>query len=114
MAKSPITVELIRAQLGVESDYVEELYDGTIGTAVQQVVPNDPNRLGLTLVNFGTSSITLRFSNEVTSGKGIILASGGGNISFRYDLDFVLTVRSIYAVSASAGGSLYVLEVKGI
>lgn len=74
-------------------------------------VGNNPDRLGLLIINTGASSVTLGLSPSVVSGAGIILAANGGAVSFDVDEDFTVVTRQFFGVAASGAPSLYVLEL---
>lgn len=82
----------------------------TIGTAAVQLVKNSADRVELIVVNSGTDLVTIGLSHNLASGVGIRLAPGG-TVDILADEDGDVVGYEWWAVAASAGQQLYVLEV---
>lgn len=103
--------ELLRSYFGVATSSQESDPTLTVGTSVSQILPNNPNRLGLLFVNNGTSTVFLKTRNTVALNSGIYLYPGGGAFSLRWDIDFELVASSWYGICALANNSIYTLEI---
>jgi hypothetical protein len=82
-------------------------------TPATQILSNNGDRLGLVIVNPGTSVVYISLSSSVSSNNGIILTANGGALTTNVRQDLTLPSRAWYAISPAAPGQLYVLEIIG-
>lgn len=101
--------KLIEAELGVNVHTRDNVT--AIGTSELQVLSNNPNRVGLTLINLSNDTIYVGLDNMVSADRGIRLAANGGSVSFNWQYDMSLIAHEWHAVSTAAGNNLYVLEL---
>jgi len=101
---------LLQAQYGIKTDYRENPDGQDVGTTTVRICGTNPNRVGLLIVNTGTTTIYVGPKNTVTSTNGIPLPAGGTSLSLRWDIDMELVIQNFYALSSAAGGKVYVLE----
>lgn len=80
----------------------------TIGTGNAQILPSNPNRLQLTLVNRGSEgTIFINYGNLAELGKGIALLPNGGS----YEINYTNPYKGmISAVADSTGSQLSGME----
>jgi len=83
----------------------------SLGTSPAEVVPNNPDRLALLIINLSTNSVYLALDASVSSSKGMLLCSSGGSGSFSLEEDFQLVGWAIWGVATGAASPLYVIEV---
>lgn len=82
-----------------------------VDAASIEVVPYNPNRIGLLITNTGTTNITLRRESPVVSGVGILLLGNGATLSLNYKDDGDAVCFQFYGIGDAAGGSLYVESI---
>jgi hypothetical protein len=96
------TFEALATTQPVETDY-------TIGTTAVRLGQGSFQRLGFICSNTGSVNVAIGFSANVTITTGILLLQGGTFFStWFYDLELVQ--RDIYAIAASAGATLHMIE----
>lgn len=107
------------ASRGAVHDYLARFFDGlfrevegtvSAGTVPTLLVTQNPERIGLAIVNFGTSPIVVAPSAGVSTSRGIQLINGGGSLTMNVFQDGALPGREWYAISAVAGQTVYLLE----
>lgn len=81
-----------------------------IGVNAVPVVPYNPNRIGLVIVNTGTSIITLSPLPNPTTGVGLLLITNGSSISLNWHDDGDVVASNFYGIGSAAGGSVFVFE----
>lgn len=84
----------------------------SIGVTASSVIPNDPERLFLLLVNLSTNLMYIGFDEQVGAGRGIFLAANGGSYVVDVREDLVLPTYQHFAVSTGNNSNLYVLSVR--
>lgn len=114
--------DLMQPTVGSLGEYLDNLYRAKtrpifnrlvdqVGTTPAKIVPNDPKRLGLTVINLSSSTLYVAFSNLVSSNRGILLTQNGGSINLVPEHDFDLLGFEMWAVAGAANSDLYVVEV---
>lgn len=83
---------------------------GTVAASAGTILQNNPERVAFLLVNTSAGSITLRLSQQVTSGAGIVLGPNGGFFRMSILEDGGPCGWEWFAIGSSAGLSYYVLE----
>jgi len=83
----------------------------TLGTTAAEIVPNNPDRLALTVINLSTNSVYLALDSSVSSSKGILLVPTGGSATFSLEDDFQMVGWAIWGVATGASSALFVIEV---
>jgi len=106
---------------GAVFDYLQRLFQGslqgrdsvlTVGTSMVQAADRDNERVALTLVNIGASTIFVGPTTQVSLTRGIRLGSNGGLITLSVDEDALLSALEWNAISDVAGGTLYIITVR--
>jgi hypothetical protein len=82
-----------------------------VDTASVVVAPNDPDRVWLSIINTGTTSITLSFRPTAIAGQGILLLDNGSVYSVQVRDDAILPAWALSAIGDLAGGTLEVFEI---
>jgi hypothetical protein len=75
----------------------------TVGTTVDILVPSNPNRISLLLINNSASPVYWGFKTDVSSSNGGILSANGGNISWNWRDEGEFVIHEVYAVAANPG-----------
>lgn len=100
--------------------YLEEVFGGryyvrpskvTVQTSITEIVKNNFERLGLTLINGGANDIHLMPDTSVTSSVGILLGSNGGFLSLTARDDLILVGYGFWGVASTASSDLTIMEV---
>lgn len=103
--------KLIERQFGIVTRVNQNPDAISIGTDVEQIMPNNPNRLGYTVVNLSANSVYIAYDRGVGATHGILLTANGGSVSSIFQEDFEACCWSVFAVASGAASDIYVLEV---
>jgi hypothetical protein len=76
-----------------------------------ELVQNNPDRLGLFVMNTGAFPVYLSTVPGVTIPNGVVLTANGGAVSMDVSEDFTLPSRSWHASSVGQSTTLFVLEM---
>lgn len=93
---------------GLELDFEES--EVTLGTAVQQIVPHNPKRAYLLIMNISDTACKISTKKTVTTAKGFPLAQLTGNATFEYIKHANLCTQEWYGISSAATKVVTVLE----
>ncbi len=102
--------QLLQDQFGVQSSpRINPLVD-QVGLTAVRIVPNNPNRVGLTIVNISAASIWILIDNSVSGTHGILLAANGGSFALNWQDDLHLLIWEWYAIASGAASDILVIE----
>ena len=82
-----------------------------VGTSAGLLLPNNPDRVGLVIVNNGTTTCYVSYLNAVGANIGIPIVGNGGALSFKLRDDFTLIARQWNAISPSGATNLTTFEL---
>lgn len=82
----------------------------SVGILQVLAVPYNPNRIGLVVVNAGTTNITLDSEPGIVAGTGLLLLGNGAVMSMNMRDDADVVSAAFYAIGDIAAGSLFVFE----
>lgn len=106
---------------GAAYDFFERAFQGVlrevpndfaVGLSILEVAGGDTERVVLSFINTGTTTIALKTSPDVSLTSGILLGPGGGSLTLSVDEDALLSAIAWYAVGDAAAGTLFVLGVR--
>jgi len=80
----------------------------TISTSSVVLVPRNPGRIMLCIVNTGVSVCCLGLGSDLAFGSGIYLVAAGGSFMIDRNNPFY---GEVYAISTGAGSTLAIQEV---
>lgn len=103
---------LIEQKFGVKTRPIENPVTTTVGATAEQILKNNPDRLGFTMINLSANDIYIAISKDVATTKGIYIAPNGGSVSMYYEEDFELVGYEWHAIASGAGSNIYILEVE--
>lgn len=103
--------EIEEKLFGTRSTFKENRLTNKVQDVVTQIVPADPKRLSLIIVNLGNNSIFVAPANDVATTKGILLIGGGGALTLTLTDDFELVSASWFGICAAVDNEVYILEV---
>ncbi len=112
MAAGKLSAAIAR-EIGIDTEPRANPLLTSVGVAVVKIVPNNPNRFALLIMNLGSVAMYVKPSLDVSATSGIRLAPNGGQISLNWREDFHLTGWDWYAIADAAATELFVLEVVG-
>lgn len=84
--------------------------NGTTGTVATQIVDNNPDRIGLEVINNSAAAIYIGFRADTSATNSVILAAGGGSMVLKFRDDGQVAGHSVYALSAGGGDEYTIIE----
>lgn len=103
--------ELIGREWGVAVTWGESPLVSTLGTTDTIILPNNPRRVGLLMVNLSPNVAYIRPQQPASSTSGIRLDPYGGAFSASWQADMCLPALEWHGVATAEGSSIYVVEV---
>lgn len=91
--------------------YQEEDVAKTVGTSSLLLLPSNPERMSLGIVNIGSTDIYISPMSDVSTSNGILLQADGGSYTCNVRDDLTLPTLPWYAVSSGAGGLVYAVDI---
>ena len=88
---------------------LEQESNPSISTSPVVVVPNNPDRVALVMVNLGAGNVFVSLANVPSASAGIFLGASGGSVTLNVRDDMTLPSRQWSAICPAGGPS--VLEV---
>jgi hypothetical protein len=110
MAKRIDTSSLIENIYGIKTRFVINDTTSAIGVASIPIASKNPNRVSILFVNLSVNSIYISPLPDVSSTKGIYLASNGGYAMFQFDKDFQMVITEWYGIATGAASNVFILE----
>lgn len=83
----------------------------TVGTALGEIIPNNPDRVAWQAVNRSVNNGAIGFDRETTFANGILLGAAGGLASMTVEEDGEAVTQAIFGINDAAAGSWRVTEV---
>lgn len=84
----------------------------TIGLVQSRIVEHDPERVSLTIVNWGAADVVAAIGANATLTAGIRVAGGGGFVTLSLVEDSTLVCQEFWGISSAAGNTVYVLALR--
>lgn len=85
--------------------------DPIVGAASALVVPRNPERVFLIILNLSANDVFVRPNRPAASTAGIRLDPNGGGFTVNVDQDATLPTVEWHAIATAAGSQLYFMEV---
>jgi hypothetical protein len=82
----------------------------SVGTSSTLLIKQNPNRLGLTIVNLSSADLFVSPLESVSSSSGFYLGPLGGTISLNIMDDFTLQALQWYGVASVIGAQYFLIE----
>jgi hypothetical protein len=98
----------VETQLGSPTREIES--NPNILTSVTQIVNNNPDRVGLIIVNMGANDVFIGLTNTVSTSNGIRIVANGGNVTMTVRDDFTLPARAWIGIGSGGASLMYALE----
>ena len=83
----------------------------TVGTTATRIILNNPRRVKLLIMNFGTSDIAVGFDSSVTTSTGIKIVAVTGYMESNASDDGEEVLSEFWAISSAAGNNIVISEV---
>lgn len=84
----------------------------TVGLAQSMVVAHDPERVSLTIVNWGAADIVIAIGASASLTNGIRVTAGGGFVTMSLVEDSTLVCQEYWGISGAAANTVYVLALR--
>lgn len=106
---------------GAAAELARKLYGGdlvefeeieSVGTSVEVLLTNDPERVFMFLINLGSTTVFLRTLGVPAVNSGIRLSAQGGSLSFSADRDGPMPTKEFKAIADTAASDVYVLTLR--
>ena len=102
--------EVLAAKLGRDTRAEDNPLNSVIGTSVLQILRNNPDRLGFSVVNLSANTVFIGPFPDVSSTKGFFLAANGGSISLSPETDFSVIAYEWSAIADAVSSQIFVQE----
>lgn len=86
---------------GVKTFVDETTVNSSISTTFKEIVPNNPGRLSLNIINNGASDIYVWYNEQVSTTKGFLVPASGGVLILKMRDFPALVTRAWYGLTAS-------------
>lgn len=100
--------EFIAQDLGGPTSEAESTV--ATGANAVSICGNDPDAVGLTIVNVGAQNVFIGLTQGVSATNGIFLGANGGLVTMSVKDDYTLPTREWFAVSPAGASTVYVLR----
>lgn len=104
--------EVSEKRFGFPTRPVENPVVASVGTTVDEVLLNNPDRVFWIIVNLSANIIYVALKEDVSATKGIRLDANGGFTSMSADEDGEAVAYAVYALASGAASAIYVLEIE--
>ena len=84
-----------------------------IDTTTKQLLPADPDRVGILIINLGTGIVYVSWLEGVSATNGIRLGPSGGNVSLSAPEDASLVTRAWFAMASADNQAFFIAETVG-
>lgn len=108
-AHQPALVRFLENEFG--GKYVARTTFPTVGTSLARLVPNDMERMALTIINTGADDVYLTPGPNAAVGTGILLGANGGFLSLTARDDLVVVGYDFWAIASTASSAAMVIEI---
>lgn len=102
---------LLEAQLGVNTHPEVNPLPNLAGVTATRILPNNDNRVALTMINNGAFPVWIWTDNTVGANNGILLAANGGANSLNWRDDMSLVANEWWAIAIGGASQMSVLGV---
>ena len=101
---------LIKSLYGLSTSPVINGTTAAVGVAAALLVPMNPRRVGLTIINNSLTWIRVLCGQLPTATNGIYIGAGGNSLTLRWDIDFELISLDWYAIAGGAASAVTTIE----
>jgi len=108
-----VLANLLKKRLGIETRNQESPVGAVVGVASAQLLPSNPDRVALVIVNLSANIIYLSPRDPAAAAAGIRLDANGGWRALIWDEDMELVAHDWYALATGAGSAIFWSEQIG-
>ena len=101
--------EYVKKKFGVETRSFPVADPVSCLTTVTSILPNNPDRLGFTVVNLGATSMYVAWDRGVLPTHGILVAANGGTFSMIADEDGELVGYELFGISVTSANDIFTI-----
>jgi len=109
-----IAIDKMIEEFGALIDWREDAVATQVTTTDRVIVRNNPDRLGLTIMNLSGSNVFIRPSQAASAGTGILLTPQGGFMAVSVKDDGPLAFIEWHGLGSAVDLDIYVLEIIGV
>lgn len=103
--------ELLNNAFGVRTRVNLNPVVSSVGTVPTQIVGNNPNRVGLLIVNLGVNNLFVLPEPDPSAAKGILLAPNGGDLVITWYEDFDWAMYEEWGIAPAGAVNILTIEV---
>ena len=81
-----------------------------IDTATKQLLPADPDRLGILFINLGTGTVYVSWLEVVAATNGIRVSANGGHVYMSTPEDASLVTRAWFGMASADNQAFFLAE----
>ena len=104
--------DFVRKKFGVDTHAIQDPVTATCLTTATTILRNNPDRLGWTVVNLGTTAMYIAWDRSVSATHGVYVAPNGGSVSSLADEDGELVGWELFGVAITAPVDIFTVEVE--
>lgn len=105
---------LLTKEYGVSTHPEVNPITAVVALAATQILGNNPNRLGLSIVNMSANVVYIFTDNSVSANKGYILGPNGGSVAFDWRTDFSLISNEWWAIAVGGVSNVMCVGLVGL
>lgn len=102
--------DIVSRWIGAPTTVEVDRLTSSVGPTPIVIARHSLDRVGITVVNLSTSSITVGFDHQVAQGRGINLVPGG-SFGFVLQDDYAMCEQEYWGYSRTADSGIFVAEV---
>lgn len=80
-------------------------------TTATKLTSNNPRRVGLTVINLGTTALYLTPDNAPSASRGIYIGPNGGSMTLDWRVDMTLISYDWWGIAITSADPVFVQEV---
>lgn len=103
----------IENKFGTKTRSIQNPEVTAVATTVTRLLKNNPDRLSYTFINLGANSVYLAWDREVSTSRGVLVASGGGSITLSADEDGEIVGYELYGIAATGACNCFLVVTEG-
>ena len=107
MGTARSALDILAERYGQNVSYRESPDGSEVGTASALLVPNDPQRVALVVINLSANTIYLRMRRPAVATGSIPLLPSGGSMSLNLDDDLILPSLDWHGIATGANSDVY-------
>ena len=107
MTTARSALDVLAERYGQNVSYEESPEGSEVGVASAVLVPANPQRVSLTIINMSANTVYVRPRRPALATGSIVLVPAGGHTSVDLDSDTVLPIFDWHAIASGANSDVY-------